>query len=93
MRLVPLGRRVVVQKDAPSDKVGSIVLPDRVKEKPVTGVIIAVPENTEGNDARLTVGQKVLFKQWAGEPIPGNLTGQPDLIVIHIDDLWASIVD
>ena len=67
-----------------------IVLPDSVKEKPQTGVIMAVgPGSTDdkGKTVKMAVkvGQKVMYKKWGGNEIKVN--GQEWMIVEQKDIL------
>ena len=67
-----------------------IVLPDSAKEKPQTGVIMAVgPGSTDdkGKTVKMAVkvGQKVMYKKWGGNEIKVN--GQEWMIVEQKDIL------
>lgn len=74
-KLIPLGDRVVLQRDAAEETTaGGIVLPDSAKDKPQRGTIVAVGEGHTRNDGSkipLTVkaGDKVLFSSYAGDEI------------------------
>lgn len=51
-----------------------IILPDSAKEKPQTGEILAVGPGGINEDGKkveiiVTVGQKVMYKDWAGKEI------------------------
>ena len=73
--LIPLGDRVVLQRDVAEDKTaGGIVLPDSAKDKPQRGTVVAVGDGhvkSDGTRIALTVkaGDKVLFTSYAGEEI------------------------
>jgi len=75
VKLVPLGDRLVVQREASEERTaGGILLPDSAKDKPTRGVIIAVGDGRvldNGSRAQLQVkaGDKVLFTSYAGEQI------------------------
>jgi chaperonin GroES len=75
VKLVPLGDRLVVQREASEERTaGGILLPDSAKDKPTRGVIIAVGDGRildNGSRAPLQVktGDKVLFTSYAGEQI------------------------
>ena len=75
VKLVPLGDRLVVQREASEERTaGGILLPDSAKDKPTRGVIISVGDRRvldNGSRAKLQVeaGDKVLFTSYAGEQI------------------------
>ncbi len=75
VRLVPLGDRLVVQREASEERTaGGILLPDSAKDKPTRGKIISVGDGRildDGSRAPLQVkaGDKVLFTSYAGEQI------------------------
>jgi len=75
VKLVPLGDRLVVQREASEERTaGGILLPDSAKDKPTRGVIIAAGDGRvldNGTRAPLQVkaGDKVLFTSYAGEQI------------------------
>lgn len=57
-----LGARVLVRRESASDKIGSIVIPERSRQTPQEGVVVAVgPEVTT-----LSTGDRVLFGRYAG---------------------------
>ena len=74
MRLVPLGDRVVVKQIIAEETTKSgIVLPGQAKEKPQQAEVVAVgPGKTEdGKEVKMevTVGQKVIFSEYAGTKV------------------------
>jgi len=75
VKLVPLGDRLVVQREASEERTaGGILLPDSAKDKPTRGTIIAAGDGRvldNGTRAPLQVkaGDKVLFTSYAGEQI------------------------
>ena len=75
VRLVPLGDRLVVQREASEERTaGGILLPDSAKDKPTRGKIISIGDGRildDGSRAPLQVkaGDKVLFTSYAGEQI------------------------
>ena len=74
------GARVVVKADLPGDKIGSIVIPDRAKQQPLTGIVVLLGEGC-GDD--VAVGERVLFgsRAWSRFNAPGF--GFPHVL------LWA----
>ena len=85
VKLVPLGDRLVVQREASEERTaGGILLPDSAKDKPTRGIIIATGDGRvldNGSRAPLQVkaGDKVLFTSYAGEQI--NVDGEEYLLM------------
>jgi chaperonin GroES len=94
MKLIPLGDRVLVERQAAEEKtVGGIVLPDNAKEKPQIGVVKAVGEGKVTKDGtkrplQVKTGDKVYFSSWAGEDY--KPAGE-NLIVMREEDILAII--
>ncbi len=84
MKVQPLDERVLVKPIEPEEKVGSIIIPDTAKEKPMTGEVIAVGTDEEIKKI-LKAGDKVIFGKYAGEEI--KIDGEKHLIVIRADIL------
>jgi len=78
MELKPLHDRVVVRAlDSETRSPGGIVIPDNAKEKPTTGEVVAVGPGRVTDDGvtvpvTVTVGDRVLFGQYAGQKIKVN---------------------
>jgi chaperonin GroES len=78
MELKPLHDRVVVRAlDSETRSSGGIVIPDNAKEKPTTGEVVAVGPGRITDDGvtipvTVTVGDRVLFGQYAGQKIKVN---------------------
>jgi len=72
--LIPLGDRVVVEREQSEQKTsGGILLPDSAKDKPARGVIVSVGEgrlDSKGvrNALQVKPGDRVVFTSYAGEP-------------------------
>jgi len=75
VKLVPLGDRIVVQREVSQEKtVGGIYLPDSAKDRPTRGKVInigdgRVLENGSRSQLQVKVGDHVLFTSYAGETI------------------------
>lgn len=66
----PLGARVVIQPLEEENRTDSgLYIPDTAKEKPQTGIVVAVGENTEDVTISVKVGDKVLFPKYTGTEI------------------------
>jgi chaperonin GroES len=95
MSLKPLSNYVLV-KSASNEEVtkSGIILPDTVdKEKPEQGEVVAVgPGKLLDNGQRapmdVVVGNKVVFKKYAPDPIK---VGNEEYLVIRNDDIVAII--
>ena len=66
----PLGARVVIQPVEEENRTDSgLYIPDTAKEKPQTGVVVAVGESSEDVKITVKVGDKVLFPKYTGTEI------------------------
>ena len=87
MKVQPLDERVLVKPIEQEEKVGSIIIPDTAKEKPMTGDVIAVGTDEEIKKI-LKAGDKILFGKYAGEEI--TINGEKHLIIGR-DQILAKI--
>ena len=75
MHLKPLLDRVVIRRlEEENRTAGGIIIPDTAKEKPSTGVVVAVGPggvDERGNKIAMTLkeGDKVLFGKWSGTEV------------------------
>ncbi len=94
MNIKPLGDRVVVKVLEAEEKTPSgIVLPDKAKEKPQEGEIMAVGtgkllDNGTRVELDVKVGNKVIFSKYAGTEV--KLEGQ-EYLILRQDDILALI--
>ena len=92
--LIPLGDRVVVEREESEQKTaGGILLPDSAKDKPARGVVVSVGEGRlteQGQRHPLQVkpGDRVVFTSYAGEPFK---VGDDELLLMREDDILAII--
>jgi chaperonin GroES len=84
MNIQPLGKRVLVEPLEQEEKVGTIIIPDTAKEKPMMGIVIAVGTD-EGLQKLIKAGDKVIFGKYAGEEI--KIEGKKHLIIKRSDIL------
>jgi len=90
--LIPLGDRVVVQREESGQKTaGGILLPDSAKDKPARGTVVSVGEgkfDSKGNRHPLQVkpGDRVVFTSYAGEAFK---VGDDELLLMREDDILA----
>ena len=93
MNLQPLDDRVLVEPIEEEEKVGSLVIPDTAKEKPMIGIIKAIGYDYELKEGKplkdlIKVGDKVLFGKYAGQEF--KINGKKHL-VIKRDELLAIV--
>jgi chaperonin GroES len=94
MNLKPLGDRVVVKVLEAEEKTASgIVLPDKAKEKPQEGEVMAVGtgkvlENGTRQEMEVKVGDKIIFSRYAGTEV--KIKGD-EYLILRQDDILALI--
>jgi len=94
MKIRPLDDKVLIEPVEIDERIGSLVIPEMAKEKPLMGIVLAI-----GNDAgdlipamgRLfSVGDRVLFGKYAGQEVKLN---EKKCLLISREDLLAVIED
>ncbi len=94
MNLKPLADRIVVKVLEAEEKTASgIVLPDKAKEKPQEGEVIAVgPGKVLDDGTRLEMevkaGDKVIFSRYAGTEV--KVQGE-EYLILRQDDVLALV--
>lgn len=69
-KIKPLHDRVVIEPLPVENKTsGGIIIPDTVKEKPVTGTVIAVGEGNKNEKMTVKENDTVLYQKHSGSPI------------------------
>jgi len=88
VNIQPLGSRVLVRPDteAESRTTSGLYIPETAKEKPQTGIVIAIGDDDD--DIKVEVGQKVMFPKYTGTEI--KLDGV-DHLIMDADDILAII--
>ncbi|HHU29938.1 MAG: co-chaperone GroES [Bacillota bacterium] len=95
MKLKPLSDRVVIKVIDAEEKTSSgIVLPDKAKEKPQEGEVVAVGDGRVlDNGTRLemdvAVGDRVLFSKYAGTEI--KIDGE-EYLIMRQDDILGKLL-
>lgn len=85
----PLGERVLIKPIQEESRTSSgLYIPDTAKEKPQTGVVVAVGKSED--EFPVEVGQKVLFPKYTGTEI--KIDGEEHLIM-EADDILAVVED
>ncbi|MDD8013727.1 MAG: co-chaperone GroES [Acidobacteriota bacterium] len=88
MNLQPLDDRVLVEPIEEEEKVGSLVIPDTAKEKPMMGIVKSIGYDFDLKEGKplkdlLKVGDKVLFGKYAGQEI--KIGGKKHLVISRSD--------
>jgi len=93
MKIRPVDERVLLQVAEPEErKVGGIIIPDTVHEKPQIGKVVALGDDVLNKDVErlplskiLKVGDKVLFAKYGGNEV--EVDGEKYLLVNRSDIL------
>ncbi len=92
MNLKPLGDRVIVKQDeAEETTAGGLLLSSGSKEKPTTGVVLAVGDGRVTEDGEtipvpVKVGDRVLYGKYGGTEI--DVDGET-VMILRADDIYA----
>ena len=88
MQVKPLGDRVLIKLVEEQERTQSgIYIPDTAKDKPQTGLIVAVGD---GEEIKVKEGQRVLFAKFAGTEIK---IGTEEHLILSTDDILAVVED
>lgn len=70
MKLKPLDDRVVIEikEENKEKKIGTIIIPDTVKEKPLIGEVISVGTDEDLQDI-VKIGDKILYAKYGGTEV------------------------
>ncbi|NMP21251.1 co-chaperone GroES [Sulfobacillus harzensis] len=86
MQVRPLGDRVLVKMVEEQQRTQSgIYIPDTAKDKPQTGVVVAVGD---GEDVKVKEGQRVLFAKFAGTEIKID---NEEHLILSSEDILAIV--
>lgn len=92
MNLKPLGDRVIVKQDeAEATTASGLYLATEAKEKPQTGVVLAVGEGKLDKDGKhlpmpVKEGDRVIYGKYGGTEI--TIDGE-EVLILRADDLFA----
>ena len=96
MNLRPLGDRVIVKRDeAETTTASGLILASTSKEKPQSGIVLAVGEGKLDKDGNLIPmpvkeGDRVLYGKYGGTEI--TVEGE-EVLILRADDLFAVYTD
>ncbi len=86
MKIRPIGERVVIKKLEAEQKTASgIVLTSSAQEKPQWAEVVEVPQ---AEDVKIKVGDKVIYKQYAGTEVKIE---DESYIVIDLENVLAVV--
>lgn len=86
MEVRPLGDRVLVKMVEEQQRTQSgIYIPDTAKDKPQTGLVVAVGD---GEDVKVKEGQRVLFAKFAGTEIKID---NVEHLILSAEDILAVV--
>ena len=92
MMLKPIGDRVVIQKaEAEKTTASGIVLPESAQEKPQYAQVVAISSDIENDEKKkdsLSVGDKVIYSQYAGTDVKLD---DKEYIVVKYNDILAVV--
>lgn len=92
MNLKPVGDRIIVKQDeAEETTAGGLYISSESKEKPQTGVVLAVGEgklNNNGEHLPMPVkeGDRVLYGKYGGTEVT---TDGETVLILRADDIYA----
>lgn len=96
LNIRPLGDRIIVKRDAAEDRTeAGIYLPEKAKDTPKSGVVLAVGDGALNTDTgeriplEIKKNDRVIFSSYAGTEI--KIEGE-DFLIMSEDDILA-IVD
>lgn len=98
LQIEPLGDRVLVYMDSAPDRIGSIVIPEGAKEKPLKGTVVAAGEGQslpDGTFRPCTVktGDRVIISKYAGTELDIEELADGNCRIVRNEDILARIHD
>ena len=88
INLQPMGTRVLIKPIEQESKTSSgLLLPESAKEKPQTGLVVAVGDDEE---IKLKVNDKVLFAKYTGTEFKMDGT---DYLLLESTDVLAKVLN
>lgn len=88
IKIQPMGARILVKPLEQESKTATgLYIPETAKEKPQTGVVVAVGDD---EDIKLKVNDKILFAKYSGTEIK---LGSDDYLIMECSDVLAKVLD
>lgn len=90
MNFRPIDDRLLIELIEENEKVGSLVIPEAAKEKPVSGIVLSIGNDWEtvGRipiDRLIAVGDTILFGKYAGQEV--KIDGKKCMVISRQDIL------
>ena len=87
----PVLDRIIIKQDEGEEKVGVLMASGTAKEKPKSGIVVAVGNGAIGNDGKTIkmtakVGDRVVYGEFAGQDV--RINEQPYVIIKEGDLLF-----
>lgn len=92
MNLKPLGDRIIIKQDeAEMTTASGLFIAKETKEKPQTGVVLAVGEGKLDNNGNMvkvpvSVGDRVIYGKFGGTEVE---VGGETVLILRADDVYA----
>lgn len=89
LNIQPLNDRVIIRRAPEKDKdptAPHIELPDKLKERPNQGTVLAIGERV----TQVQVGDEVMYGKFAGVEI--EVEGEKDLLLLREEEIFARTV-
>ena len=89
VKIKPLADRVVVKAaEAETKTAGGIIIPDRAKEKPQRGTVVAVGPGKKDEPTSVKVGDSILYGKYSGTEITIDGT---EYLIMRESDIFAIV--
>ena len=91
----PLGNRILVKREKPLEKKGSIFLPESAKDKPKKGEVVALGKGKLDDQGQLQpialkIGDRVIFGAYAGNEVKTEIQ-EDDYLILSEEDVLCVI--
>lgn len=86
----PSSGRIIVQEDVALDRVGRIIIPDKVKKRPTTGIILEIGKGIEDYE----VGDKIVYGLYSGTVLTfkgWNPKTRINFRILNVDEILAKV--
>lgn len=90
---IPLGDRVLIEKEKEASIKGGIIIPDTVKKEQEIGVVIAIGKGKLDKNGKVIpmpvkVGEKVLLDKYSGQEVKID---EIDYVIVKAEEIIAIV--